>query len=89
MYGEDIDLSYRIQAMGKKLFYLGTTNIIHFKGESSLRRSRLCKDILRGNVWFVKSISMGVMLFNEVVLQVGIAACVLVSLATLPLESAW
>ena len=35
MYGEDIDLSYRIQKAGHKNFYLGTETIIHFKGEST------------------------------------------------------
>ncbi len=35
MYGEDIDLSYRIQKQGNKVFYLGSTSILHFKGESS------------------------------------------------------
>lgn len=34
MYGEDIDLSYRIQKMGYKNYYLSQVSIIHFKGES-------------------------------------------------------
>jgi len=34
MYGEDIDLSYRIQQLGYKNFYLGEYAIVHFKGES-------------------------------------------------------
>jgi len=37
MYGEDIDLSYRIHQAGFKNYYLGTTTILHFKGESSRR----------------------------------------------------
>jgi len=39
MYGEDIDLSYRIQKAGFKNYYLAQTTIIHFKGESTLRES--------------------------------------------------
>ena len=35
MYGEDIDLSYRIQKSGYKICYLGSETIIHFKGESA------------------------------------------------------
>ena len=35
MYGEDIDLSYRIQEMGFKNYYCAETTIIHFKGEST------------------------------------------------------
>jgi GT2 family glycosyltransferase len=39
MYGEDIDLSYRIQKSGYKNYYLAETEIIHFKGESTRRGS--------------------------------------------------
>jgi O-antigen biosynthesis protein len=39
MYGEDIDLSYRIQKAGFKNYYVSETNIIHFKGESTKRGS--------------------------------------------------
>ncbi|MCS6990548.1 MAG: glycosyltransferase family 2 protein [Chitinophagales bacterium] len=39
MYGEDIDLSYRIQKAGYKNFYLPITRIIHYKGESTRRSS--------------------------------------------------
>ena len=40
MYGEDLDLCYRIQQAGFKVFYVHTTQIIHYKGEST-KRSRL------------------------------------------------
>ncbi len=39
MYGEDIDLSYRIQQSGFKNYYFGKQSIIHFKGESTKRGS--------------------------------------------------
>lgn len=39
MYGEDIDLSYRIQQAGFKNYYLADTQIIHYKGESTKRGS--------------------------------------------------
>ncbi|HVE60262.1 MAG TPA: glycosyltransferase, partial [Chitinophagaceae bacterium] len=35
MYGEDVDLSYRIQKAGYKNYYVSDTAIIHFKGEST------------------------------------------------------
>ncbi len=35
MYGEDLDWCYRIREAGWKIYYLSTTKIIHFKGESS------------------------------------------------------
>ena len=40
MYGEDIDLSYRIEALGFENHYLAETLLIHFKGESSQKGSR-------------------------------------------------
>ena len=39
MYGEDLDLCYRIQKSGYKVFYVHTTQIIHYKGESTKRSS--------------------------------------------------
>ena len=35
MYGEDIDLSYRIQQAGLKNYYFSGITILHFKGEST------------------------------------------------------
>lgn len=39
MYGEDIDLSYRIVLAGYKNYYLHDTTIIHYKGESTKKSS--------------------------------------------------
>ncbi|MGB1248165.1 MAG: glycosyltransferase family 2 protein [Chitinophagales bacterium] len=39
MYGEDIDLSYRITKAGYKNYYLADTRIIHYKGESTKKGS--------------------------------------------------
>ena len=39
MYGEDIDLSYRIVKAGYKNFYFAGTTIIHYKGESTKKGS--------------------------------------------------
>jgi O-antigen biosynthesis protein len=39
MYGEDIDLSYRIIKGGYKNYYLADTSIIHYKGESTKKHS--------------------------------------------------
>jgi GT2 family glycosyltransferase len=39
MYGEDIDLSYRVTKAGYKNYYFPETRIIHYKGESTKRTS--------------------------------------------------
>lgn len=39
MYGEDLDLCYRVQQAGYRIMYVHTTSIVHFKGESTRRSS--------------------------------------------------
>ncbi len=39
MYGEDIDLSYRIQKLGFKNYYFSGSCIVHFKGESAIQQT--------------------------------------------------
>ncbi|MEN8194237.1 MAG: glycosyl transferase, partial [Bacteroidota bacterium] len=39
MYGEDLDFCYRVQSEGYKVYYVPTTEIIHYKGESTKRSS--------------------------------------------------
>ncbi|MCY7421642.1 MAG: glycosyltransferase family 2 protein [Chitinophagaceae bacterium] len=39
MYGEDVDLSYRIQKQGYKNYYFSGSTIVHFKGESTKKGS--------------------------------------------------
>lgn len=40
MYGEDVDLSYRIRRLGYKNRYFADCTIIHFKGESTRKDAR-------------------------------------------------
>ncbi len=37
MYGEDIDLSYKLLNKGYQNYYFGSTTIIHYKGESTVK----------------------------------------------------
>lgn len=39
MYGEDLDLCYRIKKTGYKIYYYPETSIIHYKGESTKKSS--------------------------------------------------
>jgi GT2 family glycosyltransferase len=43
MYGEDIDLSYKILKAGYDNYYYGETSVIHFKGESTLKDATYAK----------------------------------------------
>lgn len=55
MYGEDIDLSYRIQLGGYKNYYFPDTTIIHYKGESTKKGSlNYVKVFYNAMVIFVK-----------------------------------
>jgi len=44
MYGEDIDLSYRISEAGYNNFYIGSSRVIHFKGESTIKDKSYLKN---------------------------------------------
>lgn len=39
MYGEDLDWCFRVQKAGFKVYYVDSTQIIHYKGESTKRSS--------------------------------------------------
>lgn len=88
MYGEDLDWCYRVSKAGYKVYYIHSTKIIHFKGEST-RRSGIdeIRTFYQAMQLFVeKHFSSSV--FVEVFLTVGIvlrAAIALVSKASRPL----
>ncbi|MBT8195405.1 MAG: glycosyltransferase family 2 protein, partial [Bacteroidia bacterium] len=55
MYGEDIDLSYRITQAGFKNYYFPETRIIHYKGESTKK----------GSMNYVRTFYKAMKIFNE------------------------
>jgi N-acetylglucosaminyl-diphospho-decaprenol L-rhamnosyltransferase len=54
MYGEDIDLGYRIQKAGFSNYYLGTNAILHFKGESTVKDKAYVKNFYTAMKIFVQ-----------------------------------
>ncbi len=54
MYGEDIDLSYRILQAGYQNYYLPTAKIIHFKGESSQKDAGYYRHFLETTFQFYR-----------------------------------
>ncbi len=43
MYGEDIDLSYKMKKKGLQNYYIGNISVIHYKGESTDRNAEYIK----------------------------------------------
>lgn len=74
LYGEDVDLSYRVQTSGFKNFYFAESTIIHFKGESMKRGSLSYFRLFYGAmVLFVrKHYSGGLASFYNLLIQVAI-----------------
>ena len=54
MYGEDIDLSVRINQLGYKNYYLGKVSITHLKGGSTTYNYKYIKDFYGAMKLFVK-----------------------------------
>ncbi len=55
MYGEDVDLSYRVKRAGMENWYFAGTTIIHFKGESTQKLSpEYARNFYGAMILFVK-----------------------------------
>jgi len=72
MYGEDLDWCYRIKKAGWKIYYVHSTQVIHYKGES-VRRSnidevKLFYEAMR--IFVKKHFAQG--LFSDLFLRLGI-----------------
>lgn len=72
MYGEDLDFCYRVQKSGYKIYYVHTTQIIHYKGEST-KRSSLDENRIFYNAMhlFVKK-HLSTSFLVELILQIAI-----------------
>ncbi len=67
MYGEDIDLSYKVLNTNYDNFYFGETSIIHFKGESTLKDKTYAKRFYKAMQIFYKKHFKKNILFDAVV----------------------
>jgi GT2 family glycosyltransferase len=67
MYGEDIDLSYRIHKLGYDNLYMGNSTIIHFKGESTLKDKHYAQRFYGAMQIFYKKHFKSNFLFNILV----------------------
>ena len=67
MYGEDIDLSYKAVTSGYQNYYVGTSSIIHFKGESTLRDKLYAKRFYGAMQIFYKKHFKKNLLYNAMV----------------------
>ncbi|MFD2550341.1 glycosyltransferase family 2 protein [Bizionia sediminis] len=67
MYGEDIDLSYKIKKAGYASYYFGGTTVIHFKGESTLKDATYAKRFYGAMLIFYKKHFKSNVLFNALV----------------------
>lgn len=80
MYGEDIDLCYRIKKAGWKIVYYGKSSITHFKGASSKKqKSKLIYEFYRAMyIYYKKHHADESSFIVNIVVYIGIALlCIL------------
>jgi len=67
MYGDDIDLSYKVLKAGFKNYYFGQNTIIHYKGESTLKDKVYAKQFYGAMQIFYKKHFKRNMVFDTMV----------------------
>ena len=83
MYGEDIDLSLRIDQLGYKNYYLGNINITHLKGGSTKYNYRYVQDFYGAMNLFVKKHYRNKPAWYILFLQAGIGLRKMLAMASL------
>ena len=86
MYGDDIDLSYKILKAGYENVYNGQTTIIHFKGESTLKDKAYAKRFYGAMQIFYKKHFQSHIIF-DVMVWFGVRFATWMQRPTLPLNS--
>jgi len=89
MYGEDIDLSYRLEKTGYKNYYLGNLKIVHFKGESiGDNKMKHTHDFYNAMYIFVNKYYTGFnSLFLKILLRLGVFTRSCISFFALPFKT--
>jgi N-acetylglucosaminyl-diphospho-decaprenol L-rhamnosyltransferase len=84
MYGEDIDLSYRIKKAGYNNYLFADTTIIHFKGESTQKLNKKYVQHFYGamQLFVAKHYSSGINIAFKAFLQLAIFAKAMLSSIT-------
>lgn len=82
MYGEDIDLSYKIGKKGYQNYYYGKATIIHYKGESTVKDKKYIERFYGAMAIFYKKHFKTNMLLNRIV-PFGIKLWYLLKMVTL------
>ncbi|WP_432410241.1 glycosyltransferase family 2 protein [Rasiella sp. SM2506] len=72
MYGEDIDLSYKITQAGYQNYYLGSTETLHYKGESTQKDAAYLQRFYGAMQIFYKK-HFKTTIFLDVTVKVGVA----------------
>ena len=72
MYGEDIDLSYKITKAGYKNHYLGSASILHYKGESTKKDAAYLDRFYGAMLIFYKKHFHTNLVFNAIV-KIGVS----------------
>lgn len=85
MYGEDIDLSYKVQKAGYKSWYYGKTSVLHYKGESTLKDKAYAQRFYGAMQVFYKKHFKSSPVFNALV-WLGIKTAKVLNTSTVPEE---
>jgi GT2 family glycosyltransferase len=85
MYGEDIDVSFRMIKSGYKNYYAGKTTVIHFKGESTLKDQKYFKQFSEAMQLFYRK-HFGGNFFLNLLYKAGSVALSAIKLIKIPIS---